>query len=483
MKAFIEKIKRNWLSQTATTVVIIAILIAIFIALNLWVRSLNLSSIDVTPQKLFSLSDESKEQIKKIDKNVTIYFFGFEEDTSTVDLAKQYQTVNDKITVEIIDTASRPDLQEKYGLTTDTQAVVIQSDDKEKLLTPSDFYTYDYTTYESIDVTEQKLTNGIIETTIDEKPSIYILTNHGEYALDYTGQKTMLILSAYIENDVNTISSLDLLSEDMPEDCDVLVIASPSNDFSDIETDKIIQYIQKGGKILWLSDPNLVGAELPNVQKVLDLYGISFANGIIKETDSSKMAFQNPEFIKPNIGVHSITENLESAGGIMMMDATKINMPDETKQEELGLTVTTLLTSGSSSYFRTDLTDGSDTINDTDEQGEFTVGAEIQKKIDDTTTSTLIVYSNAVFASDARIVSGENYINAVLVYNNKDLVLNSIAYLNQREDSITIRKNTGTVTYTATQQEDTIIRIIIFTVPAVIVLVGIIVWQVRRRKK
>ena len=198
MKAFIEKIKRNWLSQTATTVVIIAILIAIFIALNLWVRSLNLSSIDVTPQKLFSLSDESKEQIKKIDKNVTIYFFGFEEDTSTVDLAKQYQTVNDKITVEIIDTASRPDLQEKYGLTTDTQAVVIQSDDKEKLLTPSDFYTYDYTTYESIDVTEQKLTNGIIETTIDEKPSIYILTNHGEYALDYTGQKTMLILSAYI---------------------------------------------------------------------------------------------------------------------------------------------------------------------------------------------------------------------------------------------------------------------------------------------
>lgn len=483
MKAFIEKIKRNWLSQTATTVVIIAILIAIFIALNLWVRSLNLSSIDVTPQKLFSLSDESKEQIKKIDKNVTIYFLGFEEDTSTVDLAKQYQTVNDKITVEIIDTASRPDLQEKYGLTTDTQAVVIQSDDKEKLLTPSDFYTYDYTTYESIDVTEQKLTNGIIETTIDEKPSIYILTNHGEYALDYTGQKTMLILSAYIENDVNTISSLDLLSEDMPEDCDVLVIASPSNDFSDIETNKIIQYIQKGGKILWLSDPNLVGTELPNVQKVLDLYGISFANGIIKETDSSKMAFQNPEFIKPNIGVHSITENLESAGGIMMMDATKINMPDETKQEELGLTVTTLLTSGSSSYFRTDLTDGSDTINDTDEQGEFTVGAEIQKKIDDTTTSTLIVYSNAVFASDARIVSGENYINAVLVYNNKDLVLNSIAYLNQREDSITIRKNTGTVTYTATQQEDTIIRIIIFTVPAVIVLVGIIVWQVRRRKK
>ena len=484
MKTFIEKIKRNWLSKTAMTILLIFICIAIFIALNLWVRSLNLTSIDITEQKLYSLSDESKEQVKNVKKDVTIYFFGFNKDNSIVDLSKQYQKINDKVKVEIIDTASRPDLQEKYGLTTDTQAVVIQSSDKEKILTTSDFYTYDYNTGESIDVTEQKLTNGILETTIDEKPNIYFLTNHGEYALDYTGQKTMLILGAYIENDINTINSLDLLAKEMPEDCDVLIIASPSKDFSDIETEKIINYINKGGKILWLNDPNLTGKELPNVQKVLDLYGISFANGIIKETDSSKMAFQNPEFIKPNIiSTTSITRNLESDGGIMMMDATKINMPDENKKEELGLTINTILTSSSTSYFRTDLTDGSDELNDTDEQGEFTLGAEIIKKIDDNTNSTMIVYSNAVFASDSRIVSGEQYINSVLVYNNKDLVLNSIAYLNQREDAITIRKNTGTVTYTATQQQDTIIRIIIFTVPAVIVLIGIVVWQIRRRKR
>ena len=40
-----------------------------------------------------------------------------------------------------------------------------------------------------------------------------------------------------------------------------------------------------------------------------------------------------------------------------------------------------------------------------------------------------------------------------------------------------------TVTYTATQEQDTIIRAIIFTVPALIIIVGIIVWQVRRRRK
>ena len=66
---------------------------------------------------------------------------------------------------------------------------------------------------------------------------------------------------------------------------------------------------------------------------------------------------------------------------------------------------------------------------------------------------------------------------------NKDLVLNSIAYLSDREEDITTRKSTGTVTYTATEEQDTIIRTIIFTVPALIIIAGIVVWQVRRRKK
>ena len=66
---------------------------------------------------------------------------------------------------------------------------------------------------------------------------------------------------------------------------------------------------------------------------------------------------------------------------------------------------------------------------------------------------------------------------------NKDLALNSISYLVDREDDITARKSTGTVTYTATDEQDIIIRTVIFSVPALIIFAGIVVWQVRRRKK
>jgi len=71
----------------------------------------------------------------------------------------------------------------------------------------------------------------------------------------------------------------------------------------------------------------------------------------------------------------------------------------------------------------------------------------------------------------------------VELYNNEDAVLNSIAYLNEREDIITIRKGYDVVTYTATQLQHNIIMAIIFIAPLIIIIIGIIVWQHRRRKK
>ena len=66
---------------------------------------------------------------------------------------------------------------------------------------------------------------------------------------------------------------------------------------------------------------------------------------------------------------------------------------------------------------------------------------------------------------------------------NKDLVLNSIAYLSDREEDITARKSTGSVTYTATEQENRIILTIITAVPLIIIIIGIVVWIRRKRQK
>ena len=71
---------------------------------------------------------------------------------------------------------------------------------------------------------------------------------------------------------------------------------------------------------------------------------------------------------------------------------------------------------------------------------------------------------------------------AVDLRNNEDIILNSISHLTERENTITIRKTSDYERYTVTEQEDTIINTIIFLLPVLVIGVGIVVWQLRRRK-
>ena len=85
---------------------------------------------------------------------------------------------------------------------------------------------------------------------------------------------------------------------------------------------------------------------------------------------------------------------------------------------------------------------------------------------------------------DVPIPDNAGYVTyAIKLYNNADMILNAVSYLNEREDSITIRKNGDQVSYTVTEQQNNIIMAIIFIIPVLIIIAGIIVWQVRRRKK
>ena len=127
-------------------------------------------------------------------------------------------------------------------------------------------------------------------------------------------------------------------------------------------------------------------------------------------------------------------------------------------------------------------------------KGTFVVGSELIKTIKEEDEETgeggveskLVIYGENYFVSDyppaSQSSQSSQYALIQLAYN-KDLALNSIAYLVDREEDITARKSTGTVTYTATEQQDILVRTIIFAVPIAIVGVGIVIWQVRRRKK
>lgn len=479
MKKFMETIKKKWLRDTTKTIILVVILVALFTAINLLVDKIELPSIDVTKNQLYTLTEESKQKVKDIQEEIHIYFIGVVEDSPLIDLMKQYVKVNNRITYEVIeDITLRPEITAEYGTESDT-IMIIKTQSRNKVLSYSDLYTYDYTTYEQIDISEQKMTNAMVDLTIENKPVIYFLTGHNEYSI----QAELTRLVEGIENDVNTVKTLDLLvTQKIPEDTSAIVIGTPGKDFETLEADILIQYIKDGGKILWLNDPDFTGTTYSNIQRVLNEFGVKFDNGIVIEQDTNKMVLQTGNFILPEVEYTDATKNIATDGGVMLVNSGKISLEESDKLEELQVEAETLLTTSQDALFRIDPSITSNEKASTDIQGSFTLGYKLTKKVSEN-EATMYVIANNIFASDAQVKVQNNYSYSVDFYNNKDFVLNLIADLTKRKDSITIRKDTGIVTYTATSKQDTIIKWAIFGVPIIIILVGVLVWQLRRRLK
>lgn len=484
---FIEIIKKKWLVDGTKTTILVLAIVAVFVAINVLMQKLELTPIDFSQEKLYTLTDESKESVKNIDKDINIYFVGYDESDTNLDLAKQYKKANEKINVEAVDANNRPDLVEKYGIESGTQGIIIECGDKSKVLTEQDLVTYDTSTYETISIAEEKLTSSIKSVTTDKVPKVYFLEGYSDFSLE----DNMNYLNMYLGNEINEVNELNVLSTGkIPDDCDTLVITNPNKDFDDVTTNAILDYIKSGKNILWLNAAVKTNNNLPNVNKVLAEYGIKpFEVGVIRETDSSKMVMNSPSLIIPEVESSTVTKDLYNTTGVIFINATKINVDTE-KLEELNVDEEDLIKTSENSYFRTNFNTTSETATADEEKGSFVVGAEFKKTIKEedeennipAVMSKMIVYGENYFISDYQLSQNSQYGAIQLAYN-KDLMLNSIAYLVDREEDITARKSTGTVTYTATDEQDIIIRTVIFSVPALIIFAGIVVWQVRRRKK
>ena len=482
MKRFIKLIKDKWLRQTSLTLLLVAIILALFILINLVLKKLDLTPIDFTSEKIYTLSEESKDAVKDIEQNVSIFFFGYKEDSKEIVLAKQYHDVNDKIEVKLVTVTERPDLATMYGVTTDEQQLIaIASSQRYKAISSSELYTYDMSTGQDIDVTEQKITNGILDVTISSKPQIYFLIGHNEYGISEEG--LLYYLRQYIENDVNDVKELDLLSSDMPEQCDLLVIANPQIDFTDIETEKIKNYIEDGGNIIWLQDPyitinNYSTERFANTNKILAMYGISFSKGVVYENSADKMLLNSPDLIIPNLTYkNGIVKDIYSDGSIVLMDSGKITNDEEAMDYYDIIPEVFIQTSKDSYYIENFYT------NERNEDGKYIVGELLTKKVNDEITSKMIAIANAYFVTNDYIPLGNTYLVPITLRNNKDIVTNSVAYLSNREDSLRIRKNTGLVTFeTPTEVQNTIVKVVVFGIPVLIVIIGIIISIIRRKK-
>ena len=483
IKRFFKKIgevlRKKWLVDGTKTLILVAIIILVYIGVNVLLEKVVLPEIDCTQDKMYSLSDESKDKLGNLDKEVTITLINYGSNTSFINFIERYTTINDNIKLERIDDlSSRTDLMTEYSLESTDSLILINSGDKEKEITEYDMYTYDYSTYQTVDKTEEAITNAILDVTTDEKPKIYFMSNHLTYNVNYFSSIMQLM-----EDEANEVETVDLFANGgIPEDCDCLIISTLKEDITEQERDNLINYINNGGKLLLMCGPNIQNVDFSNFQAVLDLYGVSISNGVVFEGESSNMIAGYPDFIIETTQSTSLTENLNMSMNICLLDAGEITF-DEDKLEDLGVEYEVLAKTSDKAFVRTDVTQN--TASRTDKDGEeksSTVAAIATKKIDDDKTAKLVIFSNELFAMDMPVQISGYQMYTVSLYNNSDMILNSVSFLNEREDTITIRKNSDEVTYTVSELQNNIIMAIIFTIPVLIIILGIVVW-LRRRKK
>ena len=477
---FIQIIKKKWLRSIALTILLFAIIVALYLVINFVVQQANFTDFDFTKEKIYSISQATEDKLQNLDEDVTISIYNMYQYVE--DFAYKYANLNDHIKVEELENLNaKTDWKTNYGVTDTSSFLVIQTEDKEKILFSSDFYTYDYTTYEEIDTTEEAITNAILDVTIEEKPKIYFLTGHNLYSEDY-----FQYLQMSLEDEANEVESIDLLTTgSVPEDCQVLVITALQEDITEKERDAILDYIEQGGEILLLMDPNLNKIEMPNFQDVLDEYGVSISDGYLLEGDANQMMAGAPNYIIAPISSSSeIVKNISMGLNICLINSGKLDFASTEELEEENVTLETLATVSDQAFYRTDLESSSETKIDSDEDAAgATVAAMLTKEVDEDNTSKLIVFANTAFATNVQI-DPQYYILAITNYNNEDVLLNSVSYLTQREDNITIRKDSEAVTtYNVTEMQTRIVLGLIFSIPILIVVIGIVVWQLRRRKK
>ena len=203
-----ETLKRKWLIDGTKTLILIAIIILVYIGVNILLEKVVLPDLDCTQDKIYSLSDESRDKLKGIDKEVTITLINYSSNTSLVNFMEKYTGLNNNIKLEKIDDlSSRTDLMTKYSLSADSSLILVNCGDKEKQVTDYDMYTYDYTSYKQIDKTEEAITNAILDVTTDEKPKVYFMSNHLAYDIKY-----FYTIMQTVENEANEVDTIDIFA-------------------------------------------------------------------------------------------------------------------------------------------------------------------------------------------------------------------------------------------------------------------------------
>ena len=458
-------------SVGAYSTVTIAIFVAAVVVVNLIVGQLpaTITSIDVTSNQLYSITDQTKEFLDTLDEDITLYVLvnEDEQDMTLGQTLERYDDYSDHITVTYVDPVLNPKFASQYtDSSVYSNSIIVVSQQRSKVISYADIYesSYDYTTYQSTTTGydgEGQITGALDYVTSDDIPKVYLTQGHGESSFSYT-------LSGTLEKGNIETAELNLMDVDVvPEDAACVVIYAPQNDFSSDDKDKIISYLDQGGNVIFIGG----GTETPltNCNEILAYMNLTMTEGFVVEGNADYY-YQVPFYLLPEVEYHSYNDGIYGSYYVFAPYANGLIVPEDSET----ITYESILTTSESAYAKP-YTSESYEKEEGDVEGPFSVGVEAVKTLEEG-TATLVAFScSQIFTDSASEMVGGS---------NQQLLVNVISNFGGSEVNVYIPVKSLEVPYLTLSQSDIVLLTFVTTIllPVACLIVGFVIWFKRRRK-
>lgn len=302
---------------TLMSVIFIAIVVLVNILVGAVTERFPSLNIDLTAEKMNSLSDQAIDIAKGVNAETAIYLIGSEdaylknqnvyysnyglELGQVVNLANKLKETNSKISVQFIDPDTNPTFISEYpDETLTTGTVLVKTEKRYKVLSISDLFSVQSNsttgareTYSKVD---SALAAALEVVNMDKVPVLTLATGHGEMLTsDAIGSFTSMM-----EKENFQIREIDILTEEIPEDTQILMLPTPTTDYAEEEIEKMREFLDdkedtEGRTILVTF--HTTQTEMPHLASFLEEWGIGVEEGMVAETDSSRIALRNASYV------------------------------------------------------------------------------------------------------------------------------------------------------------------------------------------
>lgn len=465
-------IKRSFSSRQfksgAYSSFITIIVVALVVIINLLFSRLELST-DLSSGNLFTLSKETKNIVKGSKDKISIYYMvqdGAQQE-HIERVVNQYKKLGSNVSVVRKDPVKFPNFTKQYvdNEISDNDVVVVNdTTGAAKYVSNGDMYYSDNYSYygqgEQYLDAEGQITSAIQYVLSSDVKKIYMVTGNGEAQLSDDLQSSVEKMNMDVE-------TLELVTaEKVPEDCSLLLLYGIRQDLREGEKKLLLDYLKAGGNAVIM--PLYTGEDMPNLEEVMEYYGVTLQKGIIYEGAGHYDTYLN--WIVPTANTSAdILSGMKDGDYIVMADAQALKKADELDIRS-SVKLTELLTTSKKSLLKVNPASGETKKEEGDLEGSFVTGVSAEESLDDGKKTRVVIYSTAQM-QDSLL---EDTIRTVVGAKSGDEG-NSAASIDAKNLSYSqVTMNIGT------QILWTILLVII--IPLGLLIIGFGIWFVRRRK-